>query len=276
MLQLGSIQVDARSIAGIETCIQLPAYKIAFDIGRCPRSAVKHPRIALTHAHMDHLSGVFYHAAQRKLRGVSAPTYFALPELIEPIEAIFDAYAGLHGYRQPCQLVPFAPGQRHRLSGKAELVSFATDHTLPSQGYAIRADVKKLKPEFVGLPGPEIGRLHKAGTPLYDRRNLPVFCFTGDTRIEVVEREPLVRNARVLAIEATYLDDETPVEKARERGHIHLDEIIERAELFANEHILLVHPSAKYHAEQIERILDEKLPDILRDRVTPLLPPGKP
>ena len=64
------------------------------------------------------------------------------------------------------------------------------------------------------------------------------------------------------------------VEKARSKGHIHLDEVIARAELFENEAILFTHFSARYSADDIRRILETRLPASLRDRVTPLLPPA--
>ena len=88
--------------------------------------------------------------------------------------------------------------------------------------------------------------------------------------IEVVEREEVVRKAKVLVMECTFIDERVPVKKAREKGHIHLDEIVERAELFENEAILLTHFSARFNAAEIEAALDKKLPAGLREKVTAL------
>ncbi len=92
----------------------------------------------------------------------------------------------------------------------------------------------------------------------------------------MIDREPKLQDVRVLILEVTFLDDRVSVEKCRDRGHIHLDEIIERADLFRNRAILLTHFSARYRAKDIVRILDERLPAHLRERVTPLLPGGNP
>jgi len=72
-------------------------------------------------------------------------------------------------------------------------------------------------------------------------------------------------------LECTFLDDKVTAESARDKGHVHLDEIIERAELFENEAILLTHFSARYRAQDVRRILANKLPPGLVERVTPLL-----
>ena len=101
---------------------------------------------------------------------------------------------------------------------------------------------------------------------------LPEVAFTAATRrIEVVEREEVVRLARLLILEVTFLDDRVSVEDCRAKGHIHLDEVAERADLFENEALLFTHFSSRYTARDIERALDQKLPAELRERVTPLL-----
>ena len=97
-------------------------------------------------------------------------------------------------------------------------------------------------------------------------------AFCGDTTIDVLEREEVVRRARVLILEVTFLDDRVSVENARSNGHIHLDEVIERAQLFENQAILFTHFSARYTRADIVKILAERLPDSLRDRVSMLLP----
>ena len=56
----GALEVDGFSIEGVsvggqETCVMLPALKLAFDIGRCPERAVYQDILFITHAHMDHI-----------------------------------------------------------------------------------------------------------------------------------------------------------------------------------------------------------------------------
>jgi ribonuclease Z len=96
-------------------------------------------------------------------------------------------------------------------------------------------------------------------------------AFCGDTCIDVLEREEWARKAKILVLEVTFLDDRVSVQSARENGHVHLDEVIQRPELFENEHILFTHFSSRYTNKDIVRILDERLPEGLKQRAQPLL-----
>lgn len=50
-------------------------------------------------------------------------------------------------------------------------------------------------------------------------------AFTSDTQIEVLDQNPHLQQARVLILECTFVDDKISIAMARERGHIHLDEV---------------------------------------------------
>lgn len=54
-------------------------------------------------------------------------------------------------------------------------------------------------------------------------------------------------------------------------GHMHIDDFVEHAEKFKNEHILLIHFSARYSADSIVAALDDRLPVDLRKRCIPFM-----
>jgi len=54
-LDVGGFSIEGVSVGGQETCVMLPALKVAFDIGRCPKRAVDQDFLFITHAHMDHI-----------------------------------------------------------------------------------------------------------------------------------------------------------------------------------------------------------------------------
>ena len=95
MLTLAGIDVDGISIGGLETCIDLPQLKLAFDIGRAPDFAVARETILFTHAHMDHMGGVAWHCATRSLRHMKPPTYFVPRENVDAFEELFEAWRKL-------------------------------------------------------------------------------------------------------------------------------------------------------------------------------------
>ena len=272
MLQLAGIAVDATSIGGVETCIQLPGFKLAFDIGRCPRNSVYKGTVLFTHAHMDHMGGIAFHCATRSLIGMNPPKYVVPRENQRALEAMFAAWRRLDRSRLAHELIAIGPGDEYTLPCGLVARPFRSPHRVPCQGYGLWTRKKKLKPEYHGLPGETLRRLRvEEGVEITRTLEAPVVAFTGDTKIEVVENEAVVREARLLIMEVTFVDERVSVKSCRDKGHVHLYEVAERAELFQNDAILLTHFSARYHANDILRALDKRLPPGLRERVTPLL-----
>lgn len=274
-VEAAGLRIGGLSVGGVDTCIDVPAFKLAFDLGRCPDVAVQRPVVLFTHAHVDHMGGVVWHAAMRALRGMPPPTYIVPRVDCEAFAALFDVWRRLDRSDLPHRVVPLGPGEEHDLGGGRLVRPFRSPHRVPCQGYAIWSRRQRLKPAFRDLPQEELRRLRvEEGVAISEAVETPELAFTGDCRIEVVEREEVVRTARVLVLEATFLDERVPVELSRAKGHVHLDEIAERAELFENEAIVLSHFSARYRDSEIPRLLDRALPAALRSRVVPLLPRG--
>jgi len=51
---------------------------------------------------------------------------------------------------------------------------------------------------------------------------------------------------------------------ARSTGHIHLDEVLQRAELLPPTDVVMSHFSARYTDEEVQNIVQQRLPDALR------------
>lgn len=264
-------RIEGRSIGGIETWIDVPDLKLAFDVGRARDDAIARETILFTHGHMDHMGGIAYHAAMRALKHMRPPTYVIPRECEQGVRALFEGWAKLDHARHAHVLVPLAPGESHELRPGLEARPFRSPHSAPCQGYGIWRRKEKLLPELAGLASAEVARRKLAGERVTETVLVPEIAFTGDSRIDVVDREEVVREARVLVLEVTFLDDRVSVPDARSKGHVHLDEVIERADLFRNEAIVFSHFSSRYTAGEIRALLDRKLPPALRERVTPLL-----
>ena len=81
---------------------------------------------------------------------------------------------------------------------------------------------------------------------------------------------------KVLITEATYIDDDTDKktgrnseEKARERGHCHLNEFVTHEQLFSEvENIVLVHMSDKYSAKYLHRKIPQLVPESLARKIS--------
>jgi ribonuclease Z len=265
------VELSGVSVAGVETCIEVPALRLLLDLGRCSRSAVSQPLVLVSHGHLDHIGAVAQHAARRALLGMSEGVY-VVPAAVAPlVEQLFNAAGALDGQAIPRRVVALAPGQDHPLGKGRVLRAFETFHRVPSQGYTVWETRSRLKPEFRGLPGPRLGVLRAQGVQIDETHQVPRLSFTGDTRVEVLERTPELQATECLVIEASFLNELVPPAQAREMGHIHLDELIDRASLLPRLDVVFSHFSARYHAEDIRDILARRLPDDLQTIVRPFV-----
>jgi ribonuclease Z len=266
------IELSGVSVAGLETCIEVPQLRLLLDLGSCSRTAVNQPTVLLSHGHLDHMGAIAQHAARRSLLGMSEGVYVVPARVAPQVEALFNAAGELDGQVIPRRVVPLEPGAEYLL-GKGRVVrAFETFHRVPSQGYTVWETRTRLLPEFRALPGQRLGELRRAGTRIDESYEVPVLSFTGDTRVEVLESAELSRS-ECLVIEASFLDELVPVADARQMGHIHLDELIARAELLPKTDVVFSHFSARYGENDVLRILERKLPDALREHVR-ILPPA--
>ncbi len=275
MPRLAGHWVDGISVGGVETCIDFPELKLCFDLGRCPSEAVQRPTVLFTHAHMDHMGGVAWHASTRELRNMPPPNYVVPRENAQAFAELFEVWRKLDRGSMRHTLTPLGIGEELELPCTLFARPFRSPHRVPCQGYGLWKRHRKLKVGYLGRSAPELRELgQRLGDELYDWSDVPEIAFTGDTLSEVIDREEVVRKARLLVMEVTFLDDRVSVEKSRSKGHIHLDEVAERADLFENEALLFTHFSSRYQRHEIERALDRRLPRHLRERVHALLPRG--
>jgi ribonuclease Z len=104
-----------------------------------------------------------------------------------------------------------------------------------------------------------------------DTIRVPEVAFTGDTTPDFIldKANKDVLEAKLLIMEATFLDGSVTIEHARNYGHTHLFEVLAHADQFKNKAILFIHFSARYSREDIMRAI-ENLPPPLHGRVVAL------
>ena len=143
----------------------------------------------------------------------------------------------------------------------------STKHTVPSVGYIVYDVRKKLKQEYHGLSGDEIRDLRLAGNEVTAESLTPLVCFTGDTAPAGLDSHEDVYRSEVLITEMTFFSPDHRKEKIHKYGHMHLDDIVDRADRFQNELIILAHLSTRTAVEAAARALKKRLPGKLSKRV---------
>jgi ribonuclease Z len=264
------MDVSGISIAGVETCIEVPSLGVLFDLGRCTRTAVNVPVVLVSHGHLDHIGAIAQHAARRAMMKMGESTY-VVPEVILPeVERLFEAAGALDGNPIPRRVMGLRLGDELPLGKGRWVRPFRTFHRVPSQGYSIWEQRHRLRDEFRDLPGARLAGLRAQGVDIERRHDVALISFTGDTRIDALEHNPELQQTETLVLECTFLDERVTASDARLMGHVHLDEIVERKELLPRGSIVLNHFSARYSPLDIQRTLSERVPEDCRARVNAL------
>jgi len=265
-LQLQGIDIEAISLAGFYTCIQFPAYKIAIDLGVSPRSSFNKSNVFFTHAHGDHIAGVVRHCSSRDMLGLEPPTYYVGKEDKQHFSEFIDAARRLCRTKMSCSIQGVEPGSTFQIRADLAVRSYRSIHRVPCQGYVICNTRKKLRDEFIGASGATLQEARKNGITIDKKVEIPLVSYTGDTIIDVFERESILQDVKVLITELTFCDDNVSADDARNRGHIHLDHILEREHLFQQPNIVFMHFSSRYRTQDIERICKRRMPADLFSR----------
>ena len=261
------MHLEGVSVAGVETCIEVPSFGLLLDLGVCSATAPNQARAVVSHGHLDHVGAIALHAARRALRKMGEGTYFVPRVIAAEVDQLLNAAGALDGQVIPRRLVPLEPGEEFALDATRRLRPFETFHRVPSQGYTIWERRHRLRAEFRGKAPAELVELRRRGVSIEEEYETPLLSFTGDTRVEVLEQVPELQRTEMLVIESTFLDGRVTVAESREMGHIHLDELIDRAALLTAKRVVLHHFSARYSGAEIARLVQERVPAEIAGRV---------
>lgn len=271
-LTAGPYTIRGVSIAGVHTSLLVRELGCLFDAGIALRSLAGAENIFLSHGHADHSGALVALLGIRGLMRMRPPRVYLPAEIAEPVQAALDIFARVQRYEFKLTLVPMRPGDERSLRPDLSVRAFRTQHTGPSLGYQFFTRVPKLKPEFRDLPGREIGARRRRGDPLFDFEERHLLAYATDTLLDVLEATPTLATTRVLILECSFLDGRKDIAASRAGGHVHLDELLQKAAYFENEALVLMHFSQMYSPAEVHGILEQRCPPELWKRVRVLAP----
>jgi ribonuclease Z len=271
----GPHSVRGISVGGIYTSLAVPELGIVFDAGASPRSSCAIDTILLSHGHADHIGALPALLGIRALSGKTKPPRVVMPaEIVDDLTSALAALSRLQRFPLEIEAIGMLPGDELALRGDLRVRAVRTFHPVPSLAYVIVRRIAKLRADLQGLSGPQIAARRRGGEDVTDYEDRLELAYATDTLVSVFDHAPELLTARTLIMECTFLDERKPLEAARAGCHIHLDEVIERADQFANGQVVMMHFSQIYRPDEIAGILDARLPPELRRRVIPFIPTG--
>jgi ribonuclease Z len=265
-LSLGAHHVIGYSVGGEETVVQIPELNVCFDIGRSPHFALTSDIVCLTHGHMDHLAGLAYYLSQRFFQGMKAGTVMLPREIERPVDAMLRCWRDIERQNTPYKLIPMSAGQMYEVRRDFGIRAYQTHHGGPSIGYGLISIREKLKPELIGIPGPELVERKKRGEEIQYRVEIPLVVFLGDTTAGTVFDEPDVQNAEILITECTFFDADHRA-KAKAGRHLHVEQFAAIFPKLKNKHIVLTHVTRRTAIRHARRVLQKKIGDEAMERI---------
>ncbi len=274
-----STKIVGRSRAGDATAFAIPELKWVFDCGA--RVQTWTPKVIfLTHTHADHVHFLF------QMRDEDKPPTIYLPAVSLPfVEACAKAYQEMidcassdeQGNKEGTKATEWIlkatePNEEIFLAHGGHRFVVRTlrmDHRIPCLGYSVFRIQSRLKEEYKGLSGKEIGQLRKSGVEIKESYEEPYLCFLGDTTAKVFKEYPdVARQHSIVVVECSFHDEKSK-ERAKITKHMHWDDLRPVVAAHPDTMFVLIHFSLKYSALTLRRFFCEQ--QIVYDNIHPIL-----
>lgn len=266
-LEYKGLTIEGYSRAAVQSYWRIPELKLGFDLGASPWGFMGTSSIFVTHAHLDHLAAIPVFVARRRMMKMEPPTIYLPAENVENVQRLLQVWQRLDRGRMVCELIGVKPGDEIQFTREHVVTVFGTKHTVPSVGYVVWDRRRKLKAELQGLSGDQIRDRRLAGEEVTHEVRFPLVCYMGDTAPPGLDADPAIYDAQILITEMTFFRPEHRKEKIHKFGHTHIDDILDRADKFKNELIVLAHFSTRSHDRDVRVAVEKRMPPHLRDRI---------
>lgn len=266
-LKFKNYTIQGFSRAAIQTFWHIPEFHLGFDLGAQPWEFMGTQNWFISHTHLDHLAMLPSFVARRRMMKMDPPCIYLPEKFIDPVARMLKIWTRLDSGKFPCELIGMKPGDSVELSREIVVEAHATTHRIESLGYVVFNRRKKLRPEFLTLPGEEIKRLKEEGAEINYEIKIPKIAYLGDSNYLGLDENPIFYESETLIMEMTFVEHRHQSEKIHKFGHIHLDDVVARQEKFKNELIIASHFTARSVTEAILDAVQKKLPDMLGGRL---------
>jgi len=249
-------KIRGYSRSAFRTGFYLPDLDLLLDAG--PQNFNHPSTVMITHTHIDHIASLPFtmigHEEPLNLYGPAAAqthvenyinSMFAVNALTPVTNSDWSQQFYQYHPLKPKDIFPITLNKND-----LEIEVFECDHTIPTISYGISQIKQKLKSEYLGLPGKEIGALRKSGTQVTQAVTTKSLAYVCDTSIRVFDLNPNLLSYPTIMIECTFfLPDE--LENAGKTNHIHWDQLKPYVLAHPEISFILFHFSQRYRDQEV-------------------------
>lgn len=255
----GPLRLLGGSRAGEATLLLLPQFRLALEAGRPHRALVPMSTVCVSHGHADHIGGLGYWASQRFLNDLPPARVLAPEEITAEVEELLRTLASLEGGKPYAVTVEgIEPGEPVTVRRDVDLVTVRSDHWVPTQCATVRWHRRRLREELADEPRERLIARREAGEEITRSVTAALLSSTSDSGAGLFAEHPELLGSEVLVAECTFLHPDDR-DRAREYGHLHLEDLAELAPRFRGRHLVIVHVSRKHRIGEAEELLAERL-----------------
>jgi len=264
-----NLTLIGRSWAADTTAFVIPELDIGFDAGyKVTSKKLRH--YFISHCHPDHMRMIPFITSRTK-----PPVLYMPSECVQNADKYIKSSLQLSSdvtdeefenfsWTRSHSLRGVEPGCRIEVDKKLNLVAdvLAMDHSVPCLGYRISKSKKKLKEEYKGLSGKEIGQLRKNGVEISETKYNHILTFMGDTGCSVLDN-PEIFNTKILIIECSFLFAEDK-HLADSKKHIVWTDLEPHVKANSEVLFILIHFSHRYKEMDVFNFFQQvSLPNVL-------------
>lgn len=259
--------IEGYSRAAVQTCWRVNELKLLFDCGVSPWDFIGTPTMFISHAHLDHIAGLAAYVSRRRMMKMDPPVIYLPDSAVDAAWDMLQTFRRMDRGSMPCELIGLLDGDQIEISREYVVTALPVRHTIDAFGFIVHQRRHKLKTEYLNLTGPEIRDLKISGVEITNETKVPMFAYTGDTNPKGLDQNPCFYDAKILIAEMTFVAPEHRREKIHRHGHTHIDDFRSRSDKFKNELIIAGHLSTRYNNFQIRKLVNQRLPGMLEDRL---------